>query len=121
MLRSAVGLEVRLAEGRNWNGAAIGAELGLLVVFVALAAGAAGRSAGSAAVLGAVLMLLLALPSLYLLLWGRGRSGVDFMSSLVGSILGKALVVVMAVAVVLRLELLPVQPFVFGMMAGWVV
>ena len=105
----------------RWTVVAVLAELTLLAGLLALVAGALGSSAGAVAAAGTVLVLLLAAPSLALLLWGRRRSQVQFMAALVGSIGGKMLIVGFSVLFVSQWTGWPVVPFIFGLMGGWIV
>ena len=105
--------------GRWW--AALLAE-GLLLAGAVALVGDGGSSRPPpmrAAVSGAVLMALLAVPTLAALLWGRSRSHAGFLGSVAGAFLGKLLVIALSLTYVMKRTNLEPLAFTLGMMAGW--
>ena len=105
--------------GRWW--AALLAE-GLLLAGAVALVGDGGSSLPPpmrAAVSGAVLMALLAVPTLAALLWGRSRSHAGFLGSVAGAFLGKLLVIALSLTYVMKRTNLEPLAFTLGMMAGW--
>jgi hypothetical protein len=100
--------------------AAIVVELALLAAVVVLLGGWAGSSVPVAFGAGVALMAAFGVPSLKVLLWGRRRSNAEFLSSVVGLLLAKLVVVGAAVLFVWMVSDLPRLEFVWGLMAGWV-
>ena len=104
--------------GRWW--AALLAEGLLLTGAIALGAvGATLPPVVRAAASGAVLMGLLAVPTLAALLWGRSRSHAGFLGSVAVAFLGKLLVIALSLTYVMKRTNLEPLAFTLGMMAGW--
>ena len=91
-----------------------------LTLAVGLIGGMAGNSREAATGAGIALMAAIAIPSVMALKWGRDKSHQKMMMAMGGVFFAKALGVGGALVYVWRETALPQLPFVFGLMAGWV-
>ena len=92
----------------------------VLALAIGLLGGSAGNSREAATAAGIALMAAIAIPSVMALKWGRDKSHQKLMMALGGVFFAKALGVGGALVYVWRETALPHLPFVFGLMAGWV-
>jgi len=92
-------------------------------VFLALLwplAGRLGAGGGAAAAWGAALAVLNTLAAYRLVLWSQGRPVVSFFRAILGGMLVRMAVLLVAVVVALRAAALPAVPFVISLLGHFV-
>jgi hypothetical protein len=95
------------------------AEALLIALLAVLLSGLLGSSPAISAGVGVALMAALFVASVAAIFWARARSDAAFLAAALGAILVKAVVVGLAVAWVWLRTDLPRNPFVWGLMATW--
>ena len=101
--------------------AALVSEVVLVALAVALVGGRFGATGGAAVATGAVLMGVVAVPSLVALLWSRSRAHAQFMTTFGLVTLAKMGWIGLALLYVYKRTELATLPFVLGLGVGWVV
>ena len=94
---------------------------GVSLVLLWPLAGRMVAGAWAAAAWGAALALLNALAAYRLVLWSRGRPTVAFFRAILGGMLVRMAVLLLAVGVALRAFALPAAPFVISLLGHFVV
>lgn len=99
----------------------VGAVAGVSLVLLWPLAGRLGTDGWAAAAWGAALAVLNALAAYGLVLWSQTRPTVSFFRAILGGMLARMTLLLVAVAVALRVAALPPAPFVISLLGHFVV
>ncbi|PYQ07102.1 MAG: hypothetical protein DMF83_10430 [Acidobacteria bacterium] len=99
----------------------VGAVAGVSLVLLWALAGRLGAGGWAAAAWGAALAVLNALAAYGLVLWSQGRPTVSFFRAILGGMLVRMALLLVAVAVGLRAGALPAAPFIVSLLGHFVV